>query len=61
MRDDFRISAVSCHWISMQTIALLYPKCAISQAMKSERSISNELQYSARLNRNFEEHFFIFL
>jgi len=27
-------------WISMQTIALLYPKCAISQNMKNqERSV----------------------
>ena len=39
------MGAESCRWISMQTVALLYPKCAISYTMKSQRSISNnELQ-----------------
>jgi len=31
----------------MQTVAPLYPKCAISQIMKSQWS-SNELQYKAK-------------
>ena len=39
------MGAESCRWISIQTVALLYPKCALSQTMKSQRSISNnELQ-----------------
>jgi len=33
-------------WISIQTVALFYPKCAISKTLKSPRSISNELQYN---------------
>jgi len=43
MGDDFRMGAERCQWISMQTMAPLYPKCAISQTTKSRRSISNEL------------------
>jgi len=39
----FRAGVESCRWISMQTVAPLYPKCVISQIMKSQRSISNEL------------------
>ena len=35
-------------WISMQTVAPLYLKCAILQTMKSQRSIRNELQYNAK-------------
>jgi len=27
---DFHMGAESCRWISMQTVARLYPKCAIS-------------------------------
>jgi len=38
----------SCRWTSMQTVAPLHPKCAISQTMKSQRSISNKLQYKAK-------------
>jgi len=44
MGDIFRMGAESCQWISMQTVAPLYPKCAISQTVKSQRSISNEIQ-----------------
>jgi len=47
MGDDFRVGAESCQWISMQTVAPLYPKSAISQTMKSQRSISTALQYKA--------------
>jgi len=46
MGDEFRMGAESCRWISMQTIALVYPNCAISQTLKSQRSISNELKYN---------------
>jgi len=45
MGDDFRMGAESCQWISMQIVTPLYPKCAISQTVKSQRSINNELQY----------------
>ena len=38
----------SSRWIRIQTVALFYPKCANSQNMKSQRSISNELQYKAK-------------
>jgi len=48
MGDDFRMGAESYQWISMQTVAPLYPNCAISQTMKSQRSISNELQCKAK-------------
>ena len=44
----FCMGAESCQWISMQSVAPLYPKCAISQTMKIRRSISNELQYKAK-------------
>jgi len=56
MRDDFRMGVESCRWISMQTVAPLYPKCAISQTMKS---INNKLKYIAKqdLNLSFEENF----
>jgi len=47
MGDDFRMGAGRCQWISMQTVTPLYPKCAISQTVKSQRRISNELQYKA--------------
>jgi len=47
MEDDFRMGAESCRWISMQTVAASYPNCAILQTMKSQISISNELQYNA--------------
>ena len=42
------MGAESCRWISTQTVGPLYSKCAISQAMKNQRSISNELQYQAK-------------
>jgi len=45
------------NWISMQTVAPLYPKCAISQTMKSQRGINNEFQYKAKQDLNFEEDF----
>jgi len=39
------MGAESSRWISMQTVAVPYPKWAISQTMKSQRSIrNNELQ-----------------
>ena len=45
MGDDFSMGAESCHWISMQTVAPLYPKCAISQSDdKSKVSISLKLE-----------------
>jgi len=53
---DFR--AESCRWISIQTVAPLYPKCAISQSMKSQGKISAPVQRQARFNLNFEENFF---
>ena len=51
---DFRMDAESYRWISMQTVAPLYPKCAISQShtMQSQRSISNELQHNAKIDLN---------
>jgi len=48
MGEDFRVDTESCRWISMQTVALLYPKCAISQTMNSQRSTRNELQYKPK-------------
>jgi len=48
MGKDFRMGAESCRWISMQTVTLLYPRCAISQTMKRQRSIRNELQNTAK-------------
>jgi len=48
MEDDFRMGAENCRWISVQTVAPLYPKCAISPTMKSQKSISNELQCNAK-------------
>jgi len=48
MGDDFRMGAESCRWISVQTVAPCYPKRAISQTIKSQRNISNMLQYNAR-------------
>jgi len=36
----------------MQTVTPLYLKCAISQTMKSQRSISNELQSKAKQDLN---------
>jgi len=47
MGDDISMGAESCQWINMQTVAPLYPKCAISQTMNSQRNNSNELQYKA--------------
>jgi len=45
-RRDFRPE--SCRWISMQTVAPFYPKCAISQTMKiQEKSV---LQCNAKQN-----------
>jgi len=41
MGDYFRIGAERYQWINMQTVALLFPKCAISQTLKSQRSTSN--------------------
>jgi len=41
----------------MQTVAPLYPKCAISQTMKS-RKTSAPVQCQARFDLNFEENFF---
>jgi len=32
----------------VQTLAPLYPKCALSQTTRSQRSISNELHYNAK-------------
>ena len=46
--DDFLIGAEIYRWISMQTAAPLYPKCAISQTMEIQRSINIELQYKAK-------------
>jgi len=40
-------------WIKiciLQTVALLYLKCVISQTMESQRSIRKELQYKAKQN-----------
>jgi len=50
--DDFRMGAESCRWINMQILATFNPKCAISQSqtMKSQRSISNELQNNANMD-----------
>jgi len=48
MVDHFRMGAESCRWISVQTVAPLHSKCAISQTMKSQRSISNKVQYEAK-------------
>jgi len=48
MGDDFGLGAGSCRWISVQTVASVYSKCAISQIMKGQRSISNELQNQAK-------------
>jgi len=36
------MGAENCRRIRMQTVVPLYPKCAISQTMKSQRTISNE-------------------
>jgi len=33
MGDDLRMGAESCRWISLQTVAPFYPKCAISPSM----------------------------
>jgi len=48
--DDFRMGAGRCRRISVQTAPPLHPKCAmsLSQTMKSQRSINNELQYNAK-------------
>jgi len=48
MGDDFPMGVESCQWISMQTVAPLYPKFGISQTMKSQRSINNEHKYKAK-------------
>jgi len=48
MGDDFRMGPESCRWYSIETVALFYPKCTISQTMKSQRSINNELQNNAK-------------
>jgi len=42
------MGAESCQWTITPTVEPLYPVCAISQAMKNQRSISNELQYQAK-------------
>ena len=47
--DDFRVGAERCRWLSMQTVAPLYAKCVISQIMKSQRSITNELQHNVKI------------
>jgi len=44
----------------MQTVAPLYAKCVITQTMKSQRSVSTELQYNAKQNLNFEENFLLY-
>jgi len=38
----------SCQWISIQNVAPIYPKCAISQTTQNQRSISIERQYKAK-------------
>ena len=50
--DEFRMGAERCWWICVQTVAPLYPKCAISQSqtMNSQRSTSNELQYNVKVD-----------
>jgi len=48
MGDGFHMGAESRQWINMQIVAPLYPKCAISQTTKNQKSISNELQYKAK-------------
>ena len=52
--------------VSLQTKAPVHPKCAISQTMKSQRSISNELQYKAKqglilFQKNYNHIFIIYL
>jgi len=51
-RDDFRMGAERCRWISVQTVSPLQPKCAIaqSQTMKVRRSISGELQHNVKID-----------
>jgi len=48
--DDLGMGAERCRWISMQTVAPLYAKCAMpqSQTKRSQRNISNELQYISK-------------
>ena len=53
---DFR--AESCRLISMQPVEPFYPKCAISQTMKSQGKISVSVQCQERFNLNFGEIFF---
>jgi len=50
--NDSRTGVERWQWISMQTVAPLHPKCAISQSqtMKSQRNISHELQYNAKID-----------
>ena len=43
-RRDFRTE--SCRWISMQTVAPFYTKCAISRSMKNK--VRSVLQYNAK-------------
>jgi len=48
MEDDFRIRAKIYPWISVKTVAPLYPKCAFPQTMRSQRSLNDELQNKAK-------------
>jgi len=58
---DFR--AESCRWISVQTMAPFYPKCAISPKVcnftnhKNSTKISALVQYQARFILISEENF----
>ena len=47
---DGKLLSYGCYWISVQILEPLYPKCAISQTMTSQRNISNDLQYNSRQN-----------
>jgi len=48
MGDNFRMVTEIHRVICIKDLPTLYPKCAISQTMKRQRRISNELQYKAK-------------
>jgi len=58
MEDDFRLGADGCRWISVQTVAPLYPKvCNLTNHEKSEASVISFSTRRCKTYLNFAENF----
>ena len=57
MSEWERLLCRSCRWINMQTVAQFYPKCAISQTMKSQEK--SMLQDNAKQDQTISKNLFL--